>query len=161
MKKRFNIFLDFWENLIKSKLFVILAILFAVISFIVDFKDEDWSKWYAEENDYQALEQVLDNMIKEKNFIQPLSNKLSYYKIEVNKNSWIDITLYGDNVTIIKAQLDENLQLKSLKRENQHFDAIITFVIIFVITCVISYVTIFIIYIVLRFLFRAIYIIIE
>lgn len=157
MEKRFNNFFDFWRTLKGGKLLVILAIIVTIITFCVLFINEDWTKWRSTEEDYQALEQVLDNMINEKNFVQPLSENFKSYSIIVNDNSIINLTLSGDYVTKLNVELDKDFKVISLKRTSESFlEVIFTFAIAFFMVTVLSYLKILIIYFILSLIFKII-----
>jgi len=107
-----------WKKLGPFSRFFIVSFFCTILVFIYAYTFElDFADFKIREENYDALEDIMYNVIEEKNFTIPLTDKLSNYNIYVNKGD-INIELHSDNVEYLYITLDSDFNLIELNRQN-------------------------------------------
>lgn len=118
-KKRFTGAVVFWKGLETSTRFAIISILCGLIAFGIIAINEDWSRWVAKEENYNALEEIVYDIIESKNISQPISENLRNYDVSVNNDGTIDIDLYSNDVEYLEITISEDYQIQSFQRHSR------------------------------------------
>lgn len=118
-KKRFTGVVLFWKGLETSIRFAIISILCGLIAFGIIAINEDWSRWVAKEENYEALEKIAYDIIESENISQPISENLKNYNVSVNNDGTIYVDLYSNDVEHLRITISEDFKIQSLQRNSR------------------------------------------
>lgn len=120
-----------WNKLGRLSRFLIITLICGILFMCYLYAFElDLSDWKSKEENYNALETIMYEMIEEKKFTMPLSENLSSYSVNAYSNGKIDVALHSNGIESIYVTLSPEFKLIELKRSNSFGGIIIVHILL-------------------------------